>query len=62
MADQKIKYEFEIQEDHIQWLNEMVNQYSLPDKHKVLRILLDFAKEDGDLDLIFDTIRCQHCG
>ena len=62
MGGAKIKHEFDINEDHLKWLKEMAAKYSLPDESKALRVLIDFAKTDGDSDLIFDVIRCLHCG
>ena len=62
MAGPKIKQEFEINDDHLDWLREMVSKYNLADEHKALRILIDYAKTDGDLEVIFKEIRCNRCG
>lgn len=61
-ANAKNKVTYEIQEDQQEWLDDMATQYNLPDASKALRVLLDFAMEDGDNEHIFDTIRCRHCG
>ncbi|MEM7126021.1 MAG: hypothetical protein AAF702_06825 [Chloroflexota bacterium] len=59
--DDKIEITTEIQRDQTEWLEEMAKKYELPDSAKVLRVLLDYAMQDGDEDEIFDTIRCNHC-
>lgn len=57
----KINESFEIQADHKEWLESMVEEYNLTDASKALRILLDYALEDGDAGEIFQTVRCRHC-
>ncbi|HAT34511.1 MAG TPA: hypothetical protein DCS82_02255 [Rhodospirillaceae bacterium] len=61
MAGEKIKVEFEIPADSKAFLEKMVDEYDLPDISKALRCLLDFAEEDGDLEEIFEEIRCRRC-
>ena len=51
----------ELNEDHVAWLKEMASKYDLPDEHKALRCVLDFAMQDADPDTIFQEIRCRHC-
>lgn len=62
MDSKKIDANFEIYEDQLSWMKEMVDKFDLPDAHKALRILVDYARTDGDLDDIFTNIRCTHCG
>ena len=62
MGGEKIKHAFEVNPDHLEWLHKMSAQYNLPDEKKALRVLLDFAMHEGNLDLIFDNFRCHHCG
>ncbi len=61
MGGMKVEHTFEINPDHLEWLQEMAETYALPDEGKALRILLDYAMSEGDRDLIFDEIRCHHC-
>jgi hypothetical protein len=52
---------FEIADRHTKWLAEMADKHGLPDEHKTLRVILDFAMQDGDEDEIFVEIRCNDC-
>ena len=61
-ANAKVEVTYEVQEDQAAWLEEMATNYNLPDASKALRVLLDFAMQDGDEKVIFETIRCRHCG
>lgn len=62
MAGDKIDVSFEINEDALAMLKEIVAQYDLPDTSKALRVLLDYVAEDGDRDKIFKKVRCRRCG
>ena len=64
MASDKVEQTFEIESEQSQWLAEVASEYGLADEDKALRVLLDFAMEDGDKDLIFATenMRCRFCG
>ncbi len=53
---------FTLYEDQLNFLKNMVEKYDLPDESKALRILIDFARTEGDLEQIFTEIRCTHCG
>ena len=55
---------YEIQDDQQEWLNKIAAEYDIPDASKALRILLDYAIEDGDDREIFapENSRCRHCG
>jgi hypothetical protein len=61
MGGIKSKHSFDLNNDHITWLKEMVEVYSLEDEGKALRIILDYIKEEADLDAVFEEIRCNHC-
>jgi len=61
MGGIKKELSFEFNNDHITWLKEMVEVYSLEDEGKALRIVLDYIKEEADLDAVFEEIRCNHC-
>ena len=61
MGGMKTDRTFDVNEDHGYWLKEMATKFDLPDEHKALRCLLDYAMTDGDLDAIFGEIRCKHC-
>lgn len=64
MASDKIEQTFEIESTHIEWLEGIAEEYSFMDSSKALRVLLDFAVQDGDQDLIFadENMRCRFCG
>ncbi len=61
MAGQKIDHEFNVYEDHIGFLEEMAEKYDLPDADKALRVVMDYVREEGDLEDIFTQVRCLHC-
>ena len=62
MGDIKTAYSFELNEDHMIWLQTMTEKYALDDEGKALRIVLDYVQEADDLDSVFEEIRCNHCG
>ena len=64
MPKNKIAQTFEIEQEQSEWLGEMAKDYGLADQAKALRVLLDFAVQDGDKDLIFSgqNARCRFCG
>lgn len=53
----------ELESDQLAWLDQIVIDYDLPDESKALRVLIDYAIQDVDADLIFspETMRCRHC-
>lgn len=61
MAAPKTSLQFEINEHQLAWLRDMAVRFELPDEHKALRVVLEHAIQDGDLDEIFTTIRCGNC-
>lgn len=52
---------YELNDDQHEWLEKMAEEHGLPDASKTLRILIDYAIQDGDADEIFTQIRCRHC-
>lgn len=62
MAGTKTEKTFSINEDHLQWLQSMVEKYKIKDEGKALRILLDFAMSEGDEETVFKKVRCRRCG
>ncbi len=61
MGGIKTAQSYELNEDVIQWLKEMTDKYDLPDSDKALRIVLDYVREEADLDEVFEEMRCTHC-
>ncbi len=61
MAGDKIERNVMLSDEQIEFLEEMAKQYDLPDVDKVLRVLIDYAIEDGDQEEIFEQIRCLRC-
>ena len=64
MASDKIELTFEREREQMEGLGEVAREYDLEDESKALRVLLDFAIEDGDSNFIFSTenMRCRFCG
>ena len=62
MGGIKTAHSYELNEDAIAWLKEVAENYDLEDENKALRIVLDYVKEEADLDEVFEEIRCNHCG
>ena len=62
MPRNKLSVEYEIESDQQEWLEEMATKWGLTNEAKALRVLLDFAMQDGDERLIFsdDNTRCRH--
>ena len=54
----------QLREYQISFLQDMMEKYKIPDQGKALRVLLDYAVQDADLDLVFDrkNMRCIACG
>ena len=49
---------------HINFFKDMAEKYGIVDEAKALRVLADYALQDGDLDQIFHkkNMRCIACG
>ena len=55
-------YSIELEERQFQFLEQMVNQYSLPDVGKAVRCLVDYAvSEQNQQSTIWEQIRCLDC-
>ncbi len=52
---------FDLYSDQKEWLAEMTTKFALPDESKTLRILLEFARTEADLEIVFNDIRCTRC-
>ena len=63
MAGVKVKETFEVRDYHMEFLKNMKEKYKIPNEAKALRVLLDYAVGEGDLDKIFDrnNVRCYAC-
>lgn len=61
MNKSKVNSSFEIEADQQAWLESMAQRHQLRDASKALRVLLDYAMEDGDEQAIFEKIRCTRC-
>jgi hypothetical protein len=64
MAGNKSALTFDARDYQIDFLRDMMAKYDIKDEGKALRVLLDYAVQDGDLDAIFDkkNMRCIACG
>ena len=53
-----------IETDQAEWLAEQAVKFGLPDDSKALRVLINYALEEVDADLIFasENTRCRYCG
>lgn len=52
----------ELESAKVQFLEEMVRKYSLPDIGKAVRCLINYARENADKHAdIFGEIRCLDC-
>ena len=61
MKDAKA-YPIELETEKIQFLEEIAAKYSLPDAAKVLRCLINYAREHPDKHTdIFEEVRCSNC-
>ncbi len=64
MPKDKVAQTLEIERVQLEWLGGVAAEYGLADESKALRVLLDFAIQDGDKELIFSpqNARCLFCG
>ncbi|MEM7229509.1 MAG: hypothetical protein AAF432_11930 [Planctomycetota bacterium] len=52
----------ELKPAQMDYLRDMARKYDLPDEHKAIRCLIDFAmQESAHEKAIFEEIRCLHC-
>jgi hypothetical protein len=58
----KATYTVELDKHQMAFLEEMVQQYDLPDTSKALRVLITYALDpETERDRIFSDIRCFDC-
>jgi Arc/MetJ-type ribon-helix-helix transcriptional regulator len=59
----KIEMTLELESDQLDWISEIIQDYDFPDESKAIRVLLDYAIQDGDKGDIFSpkNMRCRHC-
>jgi hypothetical protein len=64
MAGNKETFTFDARDYQLSFLRDMMQKYGIKDEGKALRVLLDYAVQDGDLDTIFakKNMRCIACG
>ena len=64
MPSNKVTHEFEIESEHREWLDEVAEEYDFQDESKALRVLLDYAIQDADKEMVFsdENMRCRYCG
>ena len=61
MKDAK-PYPIELETDKKQFLEDMAVKYGLPDAGKVVRCLINYARENPDKHAdMFDEVRCLDC-
>ena len=53
MPNDAVEQEFEVESRHVEWLDKISDEYNFMDESKALRVLLDYAIQDGDKELIF---------
>ena len=63
MAKDKQPYTVELDQQKVEFLEEMAKKYGLPDMGKAVRCLIDHARENPALqEAIFNEIHCVDCG
>lgn len=62
MGGTKVEKSFPLNEDHVEWLQRMAEEYGLMDEGKALRVVLDYVMHEADPEAVFSEIRCHHCG
>ena len=62
MGGIKTAQKFEINDEHLAWLQAMSEAYALFDADKALRIVLDYVMEEADQATVFENTRCNRCG
>ncbi len=62
MEKAKTDVTYTLEGAHQEWLQAMATAHNLPNPSKALRVLIDYAIQDGDEKNIFETIRCARCG
>jgi hypothetical protein len=62
MPKDKVVYSVELEKDMMQFMEQMVTEYQLPDVSKAIRCLINYARDAEEVrDDIFAEIRCLNC-
>ena len=62
MAGTKTEHLIELNDSQIAWLRTMADKHGLPDESKAVRCLINYLREQPDLeDDAFSDIRCFDC-
>ena len=62
MAGEKQTVEMELNNDHVTFMRIMKDDYNIPTESKVMRIIMDYLKENNDVhDTVFKQTRCLRC-
>lgn len=62
MGGIKTECTLELNENHVLWLKEMAEKFGLFDQDKALRIVLDYVMDEAEQTVVFEEVRCNHCG
>ena len=64
MAQDKLEVTLLIEKTQAEWLADKASEYALEDESKAARVLLDYAMDGIETDIIFSAanMRCMHCG
>jgi Arc/MetJ-type ribon-helix-helix transcriptional regulator len=58
----KAMFTVELEKHQMAFMEEMVQQYQLPDASKALRVLISYAMDvESERDRIFSDVRCLDC-
>ncbi len=61
-AKDKAMYTIELEKHQMAFLEDMVQQYQLPDASKALRVLITYAMDpETERERIFEDVRCFDC-
>ena len=61
MAGPNVERMYLVKEDQVEWLQKRAAEFNLPDEHKAIRTLIDYAMKHGDMEQIFKKIHCLRC-
>jgi len=64
MPKDKLEVTLVIEKAQANWLADNASEYALEDESKAARVLLDYAMDGIETDIIFSAanMRCMHCG
>ena len=63
MSKNRVNIEFEIDNTHLELIEDLAKEYKLSSNSKAIRILLDYVAKDADSFKIFskENKRCRFC-